>query len=92
MLCRIGVRTHECEAPVNTLPFLPGELPEPTPEQAARTPGRGTPRLRVPQRDQVEVSWSSLDQRLDPDSQARMVWALVCRLDLDAWLADIKAV
>jgi transposase len=77
---------------VSTLPFLPGELPEPTPEQAAQTPCRGTPRLRVPKRDQIEYNWSSLDQRLDPDSPARAVWALVCRLDLDAWLADIKAV
>ncbi len=77
---------------MSTLPFLPGELPEPTPEQAAQTPGRGTPRLRVPQRDQGEFSWSSLDERLDPDSPARAVWGLVCRLDLDAWLADIKAV
>jgi transposase len=77
---------------VSTLPFLPGELPEPTPEQAAQMPGRGTPRLRVPQRDQGIFSWSSLDERLDPDSPARAVWALVCRLDLDAWLSDIKAV
>jgi transposase len=77
---------------MSALPFLPGELPEPTPEQAAQTPGRGKPRLRVPQRDQGEFSWSSLDERLDPDSPARAVWALVCRLDLDAWLADIKAV
>jgi transposase len=77
---------------VSNLPFLPGELPEPTPEQAARPPGRGTPRLRVPHRDQVEFTWSSLDERLDPESPARAVWALVCRLDLDAWLADIKAV
>jgi transposase len=84
--------THDREAPVSILPFLPGELPEPTPEQVARNPGRGTPRLRVPQRDQVEYSWSSLDERLDPDSPARAVWALVGRLDLDAWLADIKAV
>lgn len=77
---------------MTTLPFLPDDLPEPTPEQAANAPGRGKPRLRVPHRDQVEFSWSSLDDRLDPDSQARVVWALVCRLDLDAWLADIKAI
>ena len=77
---------------MSNLPFLPGELPQPTPEQAARPPGRGTPRLRVPHRDQVEFTWSSLDERLDPESPARAVWALVCRLDLDAWLADIKAV
>jgi transposase len=38
------------------------------------------------------MTWSSLDERLDPDSQARVVWGLVCRLDLDAWLKDIKAV
>jgi transposase len=77
---------------VNSLPFKADDLPEPTPAQAARDPGRGTPRLRVPQRDQVEMSWSSLDERLDPDSQARVVWTLVCKLDLDAWLRDIKAI
>jgi transposase len=72
--------------------FLPEDLPEPTPKPAANSSGRGTPRLRVPLRDQIEFAWTSLDQRLDPDSQARTVWALVCRLDLDAWLAEIKAV
>ena len=74
------------------LPFRSDDLPKPTPVQAAKVPGRGVPRLRVPHRDQVEYSWTSLDERLDPDSEARMVWAMVCRLDLDAWLADIKAV
>ena len=77
---------------MNSLPFKADDLPEPTPAQAARDPGRGTPRLRVPQRDQVEMSWSSLDERLDLDSQARVVWTLVCKLDLDAWLRDIKAI
>lgn len=77
---------------MTSLPLLPDDHPEPTPEQAADAAGRGKPRLRVPHRDQVEFSWSSLDDRLDPDSQARAVWALVCRLDLDAWLADIKAI
>jgi len=38
------------------------------------------------------MSWESLDQRLDPDSQARVVWGLVCQLDLDAWLKEIKAI
>jgi transposase len=77
---------------VNTLPFKSDDLPEPTPAQAAQNPGRGTPRLRVPRRDQVEMSWSSLDERLDPDSQARIVWSLVCQLDLNAWLLEIKAI
>jgi transposase len=77
---------------VTTLPFKSDDLSEPTPAQAAQKPGRGTPRLRVPHRDQVEMSWSSLDERLDPDSPARIVWSLVCKLDLDAWLVDIKAI
>jgi transposase len=77
---------------VNTLPFPSDDLPEPTPAQATPNPGRGTPRLRVPHRDQVEMNWSSLDQRLDPDSQARIVWSLVGQLDLDAWLLEIKAI
>ena len=38
------------------------------------------------------MSWSSLDERLDPDSQARVVWTLVCQLDLDLWLKDVKAI
>jgi transposase len=74
------------------LPFHPDDRPEPTPAQAAQNPGRGTPRLRVPHRDQIELNWSSLDERLDPDSQARIVWSLVAKLDLRAWLSAIKAI
>lgn len=75
---------------MSTLPFPSDDFPAPA--EAARDPGRGTPRLRVPHRDQAEFSWSSLDERLDPDSPARLVWELVCQLDLDAWLREIKAV
>ena len=74
------------------LRFHLDELPKPNPSQTARQPGRGIPRLRVPQRDQAEMSWDSLDQRLDLDSQARIVWSMVCKLDLDPWLKDIKAI
>ena len=88
----MSASTPDREAPVTTLPFNPDDLPEPTPAAAAREPGRGTPRLRVPVRDQVEMCWLSLDERLDPDSQARVVWTLVCKLDLNAWLNEIKAV
>src|SRR3954468_12444251 len=73
-------------------PSMAAPPPEPPPARVATEPGRGKPRLRVPRRDQVEMCWASLDERLDPDSQARNVWSLVCRLDLDAWLADIKAI
>jgi transposase len=90
----MSARTHHCEVFVTDLPFHGDDLPDPdpTPAQAARELGRGKPRLRIPSRDQVEMSWESLDQRLDPDSQARVVWVLVCQLDLDAWLKGIKAI
>lgn len=77
---------------MSTLPFKADDSPEPTPAQAAQERGRGTPRLRVPQRDQVVLSWASLDEQLDPDSQARLVWSLVCQLDLDPWLKDVRAI
>jgi transposase len=73
--------------------FDPQDLPEPpTPAQAAQSMPPGQPRLRVPQRDQVEFHWASLDQLLDPDHPVRTVWAAVCALDLSAWLREIKAV
>jgi transposase len=77
---------------MTNLPFHGDDLPDPTPAQAASELGRGKPRLRVPSRNQAEMNWDSLDQRLDPDSQARVVWSLVCQLDLDAWLKDVKAI
>jgi transposase len=73
--------------------FDPHDLPEsPTPAQAAQAVPPGKPRLRLPQRDQVEFRWASLDQLLDPDHPVRTVWAAVCALDLSAWLGEIKAV
>jgi transposase len=52
----------------------------------------GNPRLRVPQRDQIEMHWASLNELLEPEHPARMVWACVCGLDLGQWLKTIKAV
>ena len=52
----------------------------------------GTPRLRVPQRDQVEFRWASLDELLEPEHSARAIWAAVCDLDLGQWLGQIRAV
>jgi transposase len=54
--------------------------------------GGGTPRLRVPQRNQVELHWVALDELLDPDHPARTVWSVVCGLDFRRWLGEIKAV
>jgi transposase len=67
------------------------EPPSPAEVAAAEIP-HGVPRLRLPQRDQVEFRWASLDELLEPDHQARMVWAAVCGLDLGRWLGEIKAV
>ena len=78
---------------MNQVLFDKGEGVHPTPaEVAARQPSAGAPRLRVPQRDQVEIRWASLDQLLEPDHAVRAVWAAVCGLDLGRWLCEIRAV
>lgn len=73
------------------LPELPGQAGAPGDTGRA---GRGSakPRLRLPQRDQVEMHWAALDDLLEPDHQARVVWTAVCGLDLSRWLGEIKAV
>lgn len=73
--------------------FDKGEPRPLSPGDVATSPAAvGKPRLRVPQRDQVEMHWASLDQLLEPDHPARTVWAAVCGLDLSPWLCTIKAV
>lgn len=63
------------------------------PAQAAPAPaGGGRPRLRVPERRQVEVQMLSLDERLPADHRARQVWAFVEALDLSALYAGVRAV
>jgi len=65
----------------------------PTPGTPADTePVRGTPRLRLPQRNQVELRWLALDEMLEPDHPARAVWAAVNLLDMSRWLVNIRAV
>jgi transposase len=77
--------------------FDKGEAPHPSPAEAAaqfeaeEIPA-GTPRLRVPQRDQVEMHWASLDQLLEAEHPVRVIWAAVCGLNLSRWLQQIKAV
>jgi transposase len=57
-------------------------------------PGGGSPvpRLRQPQRLQVEMHCLALDDLLEPAHPARAVWEAVCALNLSAWLKDIQAV
>ena len=71
--------------------FDKGPAEDVSPAQVAQ-PAAGRPRLRVPQRDQMAMHWASLDQLLESDHPARLVWAAVTRLRLDRWLAEIKAV
>ena len=77
-----------------TLPLFSSEdLPDqPSPAQAAQSMPTGKPRLRLPIRDQIEMRRASLDDLLEADHPVRVVWAAVCRLDLKAWLGEIKAV
>ena len=77
--------------------FEPGEKGQPSPGEvgvraSATAAMGGTPRLRIPHRDQVEMRWASLDQLLEFGHRARVVWAAVCGLDLSRWLDEIKAV
>jgi transposase len=52
----------------------------------------GKPRLRRPQRNQVEIRYHALDELLEPDHPARAVWQAVISLNLKPWLDAIKAV
>jgi transposase len=52
----------------------------------------GKPRLRVPQRDQVEMHWLALDELLPANHAVRIIWSAVCGLDLSKWLGQIRAV
>jgi transposase len=51
-----------------------------------------TPRYRRPERVQAEMRCESLDQRLDADHPARVVWKLVEGLDLSCLYERIRAV
>jgi transposase len=74
--------------------FSPAELAA---TAAAAAPGptaavAGPPRLNKPERFQVQMHTESLDQRLDADHQARLVWQLVEGLDLTPLYDRIAAV
>ena len=63
------------------------------PEQAAPTRSSGgRPRLRRPERRQVELQTLCLDDLLPPDHRGRLVWAFAEGLDLGPLYAAIKAV
>ena len=62
------------------------------PEQAApERSGGACPRLRLPERRQVELRALSLDDLVSADHRVRLVWRFVEGLDLSPLYADIKA-
>jgi transposase len=72
---------EEIAACSNSVPVADAPLPEPA-----------RPRLRLPRRDQGQMFLESLDERLDLDHPARIVWKFVEKLDLSIVLRQVKAV
>jgi transposase len=69
-----------------------GELFEELHERKGPQPeGRGAPRLRVPERSQIDTHWAALDDLIAEDHPVRAVWAFVSGLDLSALHEAIKA-
>lgn len=68
---------------------LPSGDEAPKPAAAAVTT---PPRLRQAERQQVELQWASLDQLLDPEHPARLVWEATGQMDLTSLLTPIRAV
>ncbi len=88
-LCSFACGTG-CEGAMSEPGCLFGELPEQVADgQPEAEPA--PPRLRQPQREQIELRVVDLDGLLPLDHPARAVWAFVERLDLSAVLAAIKA-
>jgi transposase len=68
------------------------DLFEELPEQKRSEPqGRGAPRLRIPERSQIDTHWAALDDLIADDHPVRAVWTFVQRLDLSALHEAIEA-
>jgi transposase len=70
------------------------ELFDGLPEQAKPTTevaSGGAPRLREPERDQVELRAVNIDSLISEDHPVRVIWAYVAELDLSALEDRIKA-
>lgn len=71
--------------------FEEDDLFGPVPEARAKPVAEGLPRLRQPNRRQVELRPCDLEALLPEDHQARLVWEYVERQDLSALFGAIKA-
>jgi transposase len=67
-----------------------GELPEQAKPQTGAGP-LGAPRLREPERDQIELRAIDIDSLIGQDHRARVIWAYVEGLDLSELEDRIKA-
>jgi transposase len=69
------------------------ELFDDLPSQArpAVAPGQGSPRMREPVRDQIELRAVDIDSLIGSDHPARVIWGYVERLDLRVLEDAIKA-
>jgi transposase len=67
---------------------LPIQTPEPT---AGRTFDAGSPRLREPVRDQIELRAVDLDGLIGAEHPARLIWAYVQNLDLQCLEQGVRA-
>jgi transposase len=67
-----------------------GDLPEQVRPQTDAAP-QGAPRLREPQRDQIELRAVDLDSLIGEDHSARVIWGYVMGLDLSELEDRIKA-
>jgi transposase len=66
-----------------------GELPATKPQSETTLPG--TPRLREPKRDQIELQAVDIESLIGEDHLVRLIWAYVCGLDLRELEDRIKA-
>src|SRR3978361_1926070 len=64
------------------------EMPE---QKMSRPEHRGAPRLRMPERSQIDTHWAALNDLVADDHPVRAVWAFVEGLDLSALHDAIKA-
>jgi transposase len=70
----------------------PNTAPDGGPATAAESVNDRKARINRPERFQGEMRSESLDQRLDPDHEARVVWSVVAGLDLSPLYEKIAAV
>lgn len=89
-----ALETHSDQPVLFSDVELQGAAPESPRDASAATmdAGKPSPRINKPERTQGEWRAESLDQRLDADHPARLVWQYVESLDLSDLYDGVKAV